>query len=83
MALRRTALGLGADAPLPPTEVRDLCASFQRVVVGLLLDALFDAALALGARSVGIAGGVSANSRLRRDAEARGAAAAAPGGTAP
>ena len=78
VALRRTALGLGAEAPLPPSEIRDLCASFQRVVVGSLLDALFDAAVALGAGSVGIAGGVSANSRLRRDAVARGAAVGLP-----
>ena len=32
------------DAPLPDGDVRDLCASFQRVVVETLLDALFDAA---------------------------------------
>jgi len=66
------------DAPLPEGDVRDLCASFQRVVAGTLLDALFDAARDAGARSVGIAGGVSANSRLRRDALARGAAAGLP-----
>ena len=51
----------------------DICASFQRVVVEALLERTFDAAKWLGARSVGIAGGVSANSRLRADAEARGA----------
>jgi len=48
------------------------------VVAGTLLDALFDAAREAGARSAGIAGGVSANSRLRRDALARGAAAGLP-----
>jgi N6-L-threonylcarbamoyladenine synthase len=78
VALRRSALGLAEDAPLPERDVRDLCASFQRVVVATLLDAVFDAARATGARSVGIAGGVSANSRLRRDALARGAAAGLP-----
>jgi len=78
VTLRRTALGLAADAALPPAEVRDVCASFQRVVTESLLDALFDAARTLGARSVGIAGGVSANSRLRRDAVTRGAAAGLP-----
>ena len=62
-----------AGAALPPSEVADICASFQRVVVETLLDRTFDAARWLGARSVGIAGGVSANSRLRADAEARGA----------
>ena len=67
-------LGLSPDDPLPPPDVADLCASFQRVVVETLLDRLFDEARAHGARSVGIAGGVSANSRLREDATARGAA---------
>ncbi len=62
-----------AGAALPPSEVADICASFQRVVVETLLDRTFDAARWLGARSVGISGGVSANSRLRADAEARGA----------
>ena len=59
--------------PLADAAVADLCASFQRVVVESLLDRLFDAARAHGARSVGVAGGVSANSRLRADAMARGA----------
>jgi N6-L-threonylcarbamoyladenine synthase len=40
------------------------------VVVRTLLDQLFDAARDLGARSVGISGGVSANRRLRSDAAA-------------
>lgn len=55
-----------------PDELADLCASFQRSVVEALLDRTFDAARRLGAQSVGIAGGVSANSRLRADATARG-----------
>ncbi len=54
-------------------DIADLCASFQRAVVEALLDRLFDAGRWFGARSVGIAGGVSANSRLRADAAARGA----------
>jgi tRNA N6-adenosine threonylcarbamoyltransferase len=58
--------------PLSPSEVADMCASFQRVVVESLVSRTFDVARQLGARSVGIAGGVSANSRLRRDAAARG-----------
>lgn len=56
-----------------PGHIADFCASFQRVVVGTLVDRLFAVAGALGAKSVGIAGGVSANRRLRRDAIARGA----------
>jgi N6-L-threonylcarbamoyladenine synthase len=75
---RREALGLPPDAPLPPGEVADICASFQRVVVGTLLDQLFDAAREHEARSAGIAGGVSANARLRADALARGAAGDLP-----
>jgi len=52
VAQRRTTLGLAEDAALPDADVRDLCASFQRVVVATLLDAVFDAARASGARSV-------------------------------
>ena len=58
---------------LPDPLVADIAASFQRVVVEALLDRTFEAARWLNARSIGIAGGVSANSRLREDAEARGA----------
>ncbi len=68
---RRVVLGLGESEPLPERDVLDICASFQRTVVETLLDRLFDAARAERARSVGIAGGVSANSRLRLDASAR------------
>jgi N6-L-threonylcarbamoyladenine synthase len=62
-----------AGAALPASEVADISASFQRVVVEALLDRTFEAARWLDAQSVGIAGGVSANSRLRADAETRGA----------
>jgi N6-L-threonylcarbamoyladenine synthase len=61
-----------AGATLPRGDVADICASFQKVVVETLIDRTFEAAGWLGARSVGIAGGVSANSRLRADAQARG-----------
>jgi N6-L-threonylcarbamoyladenine synthase len=59
-------------AGMPPGEVADVCASFQRVVIGALLDRTFEAARWLDVRSIGLAGGVSANSRLRADAAARG-----------
>ena len=75
---RRAALGLTSGNPLPDNETVDICASFQRVVVETLLDRLFDAARWYQARSVGIAGGVSANSRLRADAEERGCAKGLP-----
>ena len=69
-----TGLRVPSDAgPMSEQDVADFCASFQRVVVETLVDRTFRAARALGARSVGIAGGVSANSRLRDDAVARGA----------
>jgi N6-L-threonylcarbamoyladenine synthase len=69
---RRSALGLAEGVGLPDAEVRDICASFQRVVVETLVDRLFDAARDHDARSVGIAGGVSANRRLRDEATRRG-----------
>ncbi|PYR74430.1 MAG: tRNA (adenosine(37)-N6)-threonylcarbamoyltransferase complex transferase subunit TsaD [Acidobacteria bacterium] len=75
---RRAALGLTAADPLPERETIDVAASFQRVVVDTLLDRLFDAARWYQARSIGIAGGVSANSRLRADAEERGRAKGIP-----
>jgi N6-L-threonylcarbamoyladenine synthase len=56
---------------LPQAEIADLAASFQRRVVETLLDRTFSAARWHGARSIGIAGGVSANSRLRKDALAK------------
>jgi len=69
---RREALGVAPTDPLPEKETADICASFQRIVVETLVERLFDAARWAEARSVGIAGGVSANSRLRADAEDRG-----------
>ena len=48
-------------------EIADICASFQRVVVTTLVDRAFDAARRFGAKSIGVAGGVSANSRLRAE----------------
>jgi N6-L-threonylcarbamoyladenine synthase len=77
LAARGVVVAMGhempADSALSPQDIADFCASFQRVVVETLVERTFDAAARLGARSIGIAGGVSANSRLRRDAMARGA----------
>jgi N6-L-threonylcarbamoyladenine synthase len=55
----------GHEGALSDAEIADVAASFQRVVVTSLIERLFDAARRFGAKSVGIAGGVSANSRLR------------------
>ncbi len=60
------------SAPLSEAQIADLCASFQRVVVTNLIDRLFDAARRYQARSIGIAGGVSANSRLRAELKEHG-----------
>jgi N6-L-threonylcarbamoyladenine synthase len=62
-----------SESGLSREDVADICASFQRTVIEALLDRTFEAARWLEARSVGISGGVSANSRLRADAESRGA----------
>jgi N6-L-threonylcarbamoyladenine synthase len=61
-----------ASEPLSEAAIADICASFQRIVVTGLLDRLFGAARRYEARSVGIAGGVSANSRLRAELQQRG-----------
>jgi N6-L-threonylcarbamoyladenine synthase len=59
-------------------HLADICASFQRVVVKALIERTFDAARRHGARSIGIAGGVSANSRLREELKAHGDAREIP-----
>ena len=67
------------DAPLfTSAEIDDICASFQRAVVESLVERTFEAARWFDAKSIGIAGGVSANSRLRQDASARGERAGVP-----
>lgn len=54
----------------------DLCASLQRVIVKILMDKFYKAVDELGVKNVAIAGGVSANSGLRKafqvEAEIRG-----------
>jgi N6-L-threonylcarbamoyladenine synthase len=60
------------EGAMSDQHIADVAASFQRVVVSVLIERLFDAARRHGARSVGVAGGVSANSRLRADVKERG-----------
>jgi N6-L-threonylcarbamoyladenine synthase len=60
------------SGPLGNQEVADICATFQRIVVTVLIERAFDAARRHQAKSIGIAGGVSANSRLRAELAARG-----------
>jgi N6-L-threonylcarbamoyladenine synthase len=57
---------------LPEADVRQLAASFQARVVDTLVKRTFAAARWHDARAIGIAGGVSANSRLRDVAQTRG-----------
>ena len=68
----------GHEGALTDQEIADIAASFQRVVVSALVERLFAAARRYGAKSVGVAGGVSANSRLREDLVARGKAREIP-----
>ena len=79
VALRRTALGLGrrgaAASERDSRPVRQLPARRRGVAARR---ALRRGPWRRARGSVGIAGGVSANSRLRRDAVARGAAAGLP-----
>jgi N6-L-threonylcarbamoyladenine synthase len=72
---RQSALGVER---LPDGDVRGLAASFQATVVDTLVERTFAAAKWHNAQAVGIAGGVSANSRLRAAARARGERAELP-----
>jgi N6-L-threonylcarbamoyladenine synthase len=67
-----------AGHTLSAADIADICATFQRVVVGTLIDRTFDAARRFQAASIGISGGVSANSRLREELRARGEAREIP-----
>ena len=62
----------GAAAQFTGQEIADICASFQRIVVTTLVERSFDAARRFQARSIGVSGGVSANSRLRADLKRHG-----------
>ncbi len=51
-------------------NIPDVCASFQKAVVDVLVDNTIQAAKQKGAARVALAGGVAANSQLRHDMEA-------------
>jgi len=71
--------GAEGDVPLfTDAEIADICASFQRVVVTSLIERVFAAARRYQAKSIGVSGGVSANSRLRADLKAHGDAREMP-----
>lgn len=44
----------------------DLCASIQKAIIDILLDKLIKASEKTGINSIGVAGGVAANSALRK-----------------
>jgi len=54
--------------------VEDVCASFQKAVVDVLVDNTLEAAAIKGVESVALAGGVAANSRLREELLSKGQA---------
>jgi N6-L-threonylcarbamoyladenine synthase len=68
--LRTLGVEPGAEPTLPDTVVNDLCASFQRAVVDVLLTKTFRAVEENDVRHVSIAGGVAANAELRARAAA-------------
>ncbi|MGE3959209.1 MAG: tRNA (adenosine(37)-N6)-threonylcarbamoyltransferase complex transferase subunit TsaD [Vicinamibacterales bacterium] len=76
--MRHVTLLREQGVPLNDQAVADIAASFQRVVVKTLVERTFKAALIHGAKSVGVAGGVSANSRLRAEMRAHGEAREIP-----
>jgi N6-L-threonylcarbamoyladenine synthase len=76
--LRHVNVKREAGQTLSESEIADICATFQRVVVTALIDRTFDAARRYRAASIGVAGGVSANSRLREKLRAHGEAREIP-----
>jgi N6-L-threonylcarbamoyladenine synthase len=68
--VRREGVAPVKDPNRVPTEVRDLVASFQRAAVDALVRGLARAARERAPRSLLLAGGVAANSRLRRETAA-------------
>lgn len=55
-----------ADAEFLTKHLADVCASYQQQIVKTLLDKMKSAAIATSVKHLAIAGGVSANSELRR-----------------
>ena len=52
-------------------KTADVAASFQKSVVEVLVDRLLEASSARGIKKIALAGGVAANSRLRKELESR------------
>ena len=76
--VRREGIQPVDDPERAPDPVRDLVASFQRVVVEALVRGLVRAARDRFPRSLILTGGVAANTRLRREAERTGLSVGLP-----
>ncbi len=57
----------GMEQKNTPINTSDVCASFQQAVVDVLVSNTMEAAVKKGVKRVALAGGVAANSQLRRD----------------
>lgn len=66
----------GNPADIPPQTLNDICASFQQAVIDVLIKKAFKALSISGAKTLTLSGGVSCNTRLRKQlaetCEARG-----------
>ena len=60
-----------ADPQFIEVHKEDICASLQFIIVEILMKKLENAAMDLGIKEIAIAGGVSANSLLRKELEKR------------
>ena len=76
--VRQQGIAPAKDPAEASAEIRDLVASFQRGVVNLLVQRLTRVAAERRPRSLLVTGGVSANTRLRKEAAAAGAALGIP-----
>ena len=63
---------LKKDPSFMENNKEDLCASFQKTLIDILMDKLILAARTTGIRDISLGGGVSANSALRARVEAEG-----------
>jgi len=64
---------MAKDPSFMEKNKNDICASFQKALIDILLDKLVKAAAQTGIRDITIGGGVSANSGLRKRIEEEGA----------
>ena len=63
---------IAEDPDFMEKNKEDICASFQKTLIDILMDKLIKAARQTGIKDIAIGGGVSANSGLRQRVEAEG-----------